>query len=621
MLMLPGIMFLSSCDFSIDDLSDFSFDSLFNTKTSVSDFIDKYDDKAYSKFININKKGSVLGRGYDIINSDYFSVDGIKSGKIIDEQKMENLSFEMIESGNSSYYSSYGETLQQLNESFNLSLGIGASYGMFSGGLSTKYNASSTSKYANAYGLMEYIVNAFRINMNNTYSEIRECLTDEFYNDLTNEKFEPKKLFEKYGTHMIRNAIMGGRIESFYVFTSMDNKFSTETSFKLEVGFKKLTFSADGSAEFQFNNMMSESNISEQFSARCYSGTNNLIDVSNYSQICANLPQWVDNFAKDVSCSSFCGVSSISDSLIPLWELLPDDEAHFKRKQNLITEFNSSLGKSKANMKYIDENTEFRVRWYDYNGNELTGSKYFETYKKSDKITKFPDAPKRDGYIFIGWYKDNNLSIDSLCMELDGNKGELNLYAMYIRNEYLLDVPSLNHGPYVNTHIDYIVRSGSIGFKNEDGYVNYFEILKKMENYGNKYKIKFIVESDKQNIIETNTIFPIISTSDSSSSASFYSCFEVILGTKNNKVSILETSPKMGYVSVEIADNKSGSEMSSQLLGRFESKYYNVSDYSFFDDREIRLNYYEKVSTDLHQTCRCYCDGAGFTVKMIITSY
>ena len=62
----------------------------------------------------------------------------------------------------------------------------------------------------------------------------RDIVSEGFKADLYSD-LEPAQLFDRYGTHFITSAVMGGKINSYYLYSSEEEKKYHDVSSKVSV--------------------------------------------------------------------------------------------------------------------------------------------------------------------------------------------------------------------------------------------------------------------------------------------------------------------------------------------------------------------------------------------------
>ena len=168
----------------------------------------------YSQFTDIATRQSYLGYGYNIITSPYLDSDHVKMQyPIIDRDKIQSSSLVLDRKLYTNSKSYKATSMSEFAQSYGGSFKIYGNYGkVFSGGLALEYQAAQEEKEFYYFYKGVYNVRTFTLRMLETEESIMEMLSSQFANDL-NSSMHPDTLFQRYGTHLILGATMGGRME------------------------------------------------------------------------------------------------------------------------------------------------------------------------------------------------------------------------------------------------------------------------------------------------------------------------------------------------------------------------------------------------------------------------
>lgn len=189
-------------------------------------------DGAYEQFVNINVLSSYLGYGYDVINDPYMDKDYINmSAPILDMDAIKKANLRMIKEYKANSYSYEGSDMQEIvdkySASFKVDVGIGKGKSKaFSGGLKTAYKGSNEVKTYLKFYKNVYQVKTFNLYLTDSLLDMQDYLSSEFLDDVNT--MNAKMLFNKYGTHLIREVAMGGRLELNSVWSSTKAGYSDQ---------------------------------------------------------------------------------------------------------------------------------------------------------------------------------------------------------------------------------------------------------------------------------------------------------------------------------------------------------------------------------------------------------
>lgn len=306
----------AGCDWKVKDVNDI-VDNAFENYQKMN----STETGEYKNFKSINVASSYLGYGYDVINDPYMDKDAINfSAPILDMQKIETAQLKMIKENTSDVEEHEGATMQELYNSYAASLSVYGKAGkMFSGGLRVDYSGSESEKGYWYFYKNVYSVKTFNIYMVDSVSTIRGMLSAEFENDLLT--MEAGALYDKYGTHLIKEAVMGGRMEisSAYSSTTSSSTTSVQAAVNAHIKFLK-SASVNTEASASYENALSKENVQSNTKIKQFGGA--LVDTHSREALASNYSKWVESFDQSLEYAALSGVVG-ENSLLGLWELLP----------------------------------------------------------------------------------------------------------------------------------------------------------------------------------------------------------------------------------------------------------------------------------------------------------
>lgn len=167
------------------------------------------------------------------------------------------------------------------------------------------------------------------------WNELDEgCYTRAAYNAINgiNRKYPSdkegfKKLFDSYGTHVIRTATLGGRL----TIATTINTSDISTEYNLEA-FAKMSYSGvvdvSGEVNDTYKNSFNENSSACQTKISVLGGSSSIFSdlsdlVGDGAKNTANA--WYESMNEDESTWTFIGLDDVND-LIPIWELVEDPE-------------------------------------------------------------------------------------------------------------------------------------------------------------------------------------------------------------------------------------------------------------------------------------------------------
>lgn len=385
---------LTACEWSPDDANkviDNALDKLGNGASI---------EGAFSQFQNINVASSYLGYGYDVINSPYMNVKYINPTAILDSEKLANSKLRLVKINSSDLTSAEGTTMEEFIEECNAKFSLYGKAGkMFSGGISLSFNGSTEAQSYYYFSKSTYSVHKFNIFLTNSVEDLRDMLTEEFRRDL--ENMSAGFLFAKYGTHMIKEAAMGGRIEVDSVYSSSTATSSMQIQADVNAHIKATSASSvniESSAEY--DRKLQENNISVRTNVHQVGGK--LIDNS-LNALAENFKVWAASFDEDLDNSVLSGVVGAS-SLVGLWELLPDNlvERRLELEKTFVELLDEKYEKVCSQFQ-ID--TDKSLTLSKVGNGEISNVK--EIYQIGEKVQL--SATPAEGSVFDGWYENDQL--------------------------------------------------------------------------------------------------------------------------------------------------------------------------------------------------------------------
>ena len=182
----------------------------------------KSESGYYSEFDELTKNESFLGYGFDVIRSSVFSDKYIiLSNPIFKHEDLMNQRLLKVDSKVTYIDEIESYSIEEFMQEWNVSANVNVSWGQSKIGGSVNveaaYSGGSQDTASKYFHCITFNNQMFYIVMQGDMDSYRNMLTDGFKKDLYSN-MEPSKLFELYGTHFITSAVMGGRINSYYLY-------------------------------------------------------------------------------------------------------------------------------------------------------------------------------------------------------------------------------------------------------------------------------------------------------------------------------------------------------------------------------------------------------------------
>lgn len=368
-------------------------------------------DGAYEQFVNINVLSSYLGYGYDVVNDPYMDKDYINmSAPILDTNKIRKAKLRMIKEYKANSYSYEGSDMEEIidkySASFNVNIGVGSGKSkVFSGGFKTTFKGSSETKTYLKFYKNVYQVKTFNLYLTDSLSTIQSYLSDDFINDT--KTMTAKALFNKYGTHLIREVAMGGRLELNSVWSSTKAGYSDQIESDVNAQIKALSIvDIDAKLSMDYTSKLNAESVKSEIEGIQVGGK--LVDISTADTMAKNKTAWLESLNNDLSVSALSGIVG-ENSLIPLWDLIPDKNQSKREEleQVFVQECEEKYDEI-CNLYKLNKERNVKVIFDENQGSVLNNKSPYLDGNTVELIAK----PK-NGYYFEGWYKSGELVSDS----------------------------------------------------------------------------------------------------------------------------------------------------------------------------------------------------------------
>ena len=298
-----------------------------------------------------------LLQGYNVVSNPYLRTEDIQmSNTILDKDKLNEKfpgnSFYNYVNGNEtgSISETYaGNTLYEMETSFGTKNTIAYNSVALNASLSADYQTGNSILDNNIF-LKQYQAHVLgRIYSRGDASDLRECLDAHFREDL--ENMEPRKLFFKYGTHLIRDFSVGGCIMLDMRYHNHMHKTVQQVSADAAAAYSGLSFDSSTSA---YKNAVS---FYQNVSVRIRSGGGNSFSAFSVSDFNSQSKAWMDSLADKAVPFRINRNGSL-----PIWELT-SNAARAKTLEKEFYLYNIDvLDEVKANIPFI---TDLRVEIRD----------------------------------------------------------------------------------------------------------------------------------------------------------------------------------------------------------------------------------------------------------------
>ncbi|MDY4676118.1 MAG: InlB B-repeat-containing protein [Candidatus Borkfalkiaceae bacterium] len=274
----------------------------------------------YGQFDELTKNESFLGYGFDVINSAVFSDKYLKTSfPLFDNEKLMQQRLVKIDSKYSTVEEIFESDMEKFLQQWNVNANVNVSWGKKKIGGSVRveaaYSGGSATAKSKSFHSISITNQKFYIVLQSSIDTYKSMLNESVVNDLYSD-MEPAALFDRYGTHFITSAVMGGRINSYYLYTSDEEKKFNDVSSKVSTEVRYLVGKTDVNVEGGYKDYADENHIYIKNTLDVLGGSD--FGMRSDSDIGVNYLAW------EKSLNDHASLIGIKDtgSLIPVWELI-----------------------------------------------------------------------------------------------------------------------------------------------------------------------------------------------------------------------------------------------------------------------------------------------------------
>ena len=274
----------------------------------------------YGQFDELTKNESFLGYGFDVINSSVFSDRHIKTSfPLFDTEKLMQQRLVKVDSKHSYVEEIESSDMEDFLQQWNVNANVNVSWGKKRIGGSVGVEAAYSGGVENAKSKYFHCISItnqkFYIVLQSDIDTYKNIVRDSFANDLYSD-MEPAELFNLYGTHFITSAVMGGKINSYYLYSSSEEKsyhdFSSTVSTEVRYMVGKTNVEVSGGYRQEFE----KENVYVKNTLDVIGGSD--LGMLSDADIPANYKEWEKSLNDH---ASLMGIKD-SSSLIPIWKLI-----------------------------------------------------------------------------------------------------------------------------------------------------------------------------------------------------------------------------------------------------------------------------------------------------------
>ena len=271
-------------------------------------------------FRSLAKNESFLGYGFDVIRSSVFSDKYIIiSNPIFKSEDLMNQRLVKVDSKVTYVDEVQSYSIEEFMEQWNAQANVNVSWGKKRVGgsvaIDTAYSGGVEGAASKYFHCISFNNQKFYIVLQSDIDSYRQMLTDGFKKDLYSN-MEPSKLFELYGTHFITSAVMGGRINSYYLYSSEEQVNYHDVSAAVSTEVRYLAGKTNVDVDGGYRSIAEKQNVSVKNTFEVIGGGD--FGMNSDEDIAEHYSDWeksLDNKA------SLIGIKD-SGSLRAVWELI-----------------------------------------------------------------------------------------------------------------------------------------------------------------------------------------------------------------------------------------------------------------------------------------------------------
>lgn len=274
----------------------------------------------YSQFDELTKKESFLGYGFDVIESSVFSDKHVKTSfPIFNTDKLMEQRLLKVDSKQSNVEETQASSIEEFMQSWNAKANVDVSWGKKriggSVGVEAHYEGGVENAKSKYFHCISINNQKFYIVLQSDLDTYRNILNEGFVRDLYSD-MEPAELFKNYGTHFITSAVMGGKINSYYLYSSEEEQSYHDVSAKVSVEVRYLVGETDVEVSGGYRQYASEKNVYIKNTLEVIGGGDH--GMLSDADIGAKYADWEKSLNEH---ASLMGIKD-SSSLIPIWKLI-----------------------------------------------------------------------------------------------------------------------------------------------------------------------------------------------------------------------------------------------------------------------------------------------------------
>lgn len=285
------------------------------------------------------KKNSAVGKGINLLTADRPSKDFVSTHSIIDISKVDIET--MTEKGMNIEVLTENSQFDLAN-SISISASVEAKLMGFSASVTTKYESSKNSSEEKAYTRVRTVIKKRREFLKSD-AAFKKNLDPEF-NAALNGSMAPAALFNRYGTHIIKHAGIGGALTMYLTTYKKTNESKDSLQAEISAGYKGIASAKTSTTiKNEIKDLLSRSHYTSD-----PDGGKSIpsLTIDNFF---TEYPSWVTSVDSMPSSWEFSYLPA-ADALEPIWNLTSNKA----RKTQLENYYNDEVAKIKDSLTKLD---------------------------------------------------------------------------------------------------------------------------------------------------------------------------------------------------------------------------------------------------------------------------
>jgi hypothetical protein len=408
---------------------------------------------------NINKTGTqiksyngYLGYGYDVIDKRYYnSNDVANSIPVLDTRKLaaDGLIFQKNISSNDV---DHIVGMKASDYESKLSVKAGLDYksmcfkASFNSSFTSAKNVSSTESFVKTMitiGQSKEYINLSYVSLN----DLKKYVTDTFKNDVNNSRKNAKDILTTYGTHVLLDIKLGGRMELNYMYHNEKQCNENTLSLSASAVYKGITAKASSDFSKDAKDFYEDS----QFSASQLGGTVTA-NITSLEKAQDAYDVWTKSLVGSNPRLEFVDAGDLNNpyALLPIWQLAENQQ----RSKEIETEYYNLLNQNGQYFNNLQTEVVFYVKDI-YLGDNSHDKK---DAAKSDLLTKIQNGDPNLNHVILDYDLNSSAKGDWIylgyTLTSDRSKAIKGLMLERSKHNNLPDRKDYNGVTYTRTGFD-----------------------------------------------------------------------------------------------------------------------------------------------------------------------